>query len=173
MCPLWGVETGGLRGVLTASLALGSVSDCLKGIQHSDRAGHLMSSSGTCRHNPSTNTVCHTLPDPTPRPHILPDPTYRSHTDPTHSQIPHRPHTLPDPTHRPHTLPHKSNWGKLTSTSIQTKTEKPTWTKSQDWHHTAYFWSYALFSQLSDCKTLKERVPTLGYSLTCWALHSG
>lgn len=89
MCPLWGVETGGLRGVLTASLALGSVSDCLKGIQHSDRAGHLMSSSGTCRHNPSTNTVCHTLPDPTHRPHTLP------HTDPTHSQIHTQiPHTV-------------------------------------------------------------------------------
>lgn len=72
VCPLWGVETGGLQGVLTASLALGSVSDCLKGIQHSDRAEHLMTSSGTCHHNPKTNTVCHILTDPTHRLHTLP-----------------------------------------------------------------------------------------------------
>lgn len=160
MCPLWGVETGGLWGVLTVSLALGSVSDCIKGIQHSDRAGHLMSSSGTCRHNPSTNTVCHTLPDPTPRPHTLPDPTYRSHTDPTHSQIPHT-----DPIHS-----HTSQ----TEESLHLLLSKPKQKSPREQNHRtdttlpiSGVWSYALFSQLSDCKTLKERVPTLGYSLTC------
>lgn len=120
--------------------------------------------------------------------HVPPQPQHKHsvpHTARSHTQTPHTPRSHIDPTQTPHT-PRSHTQTPYTPTQVKLRKAYIYFYPNQNRkahvnknHRTdttlpiSGVWSYALFSQLSDCKTLKERVPTLGYSLTCWALHSG